>query len=168
MAYRIIPPREPLVNVTTGDVTRSWYRFFEHLGAGVGPGNPGGGGGTGSATGGGGSLTTLEEIISSASNIQVGGPPELPNDLAELRTLAFLPSETSSVIATVTSVQAQLDDLKRAVYEALFPSSSNTTAASAMVEEGCCLPLVNGDLPGPTLVSDGYGQCIAVPIGPGP
>lgn len=165
MTYRIIPPREALVDPRTGDVTRSWYRFFEHLSDSVGPGASGGGGGIGSATGGGGGPTTLEDIISQATDIQAGGPPELPNELAELRTLALLPTQAASVVATVTNVQAQLDDLRRAVYEALFPSAA-TIAVGMVAAEGCCMPLVTGELPGPVLIEDGFGQCIAVPIGP--
>lgn len=37
-------------------------------------------------------------------------------------------------------------------------SESSILAASGM------LPLVNGDLPGPSLISDGAGQCIGVPL----
>lgn len=148
MTYRIIPPREPLVNIKTGEVTRSWYRFFEHLGEGVGPGNSSGSSG-GTPSGGGGAGTVVINGPTSIVDLAElwGAQPldtaGLYTELEELRTLAFLPELIPS-LATPTTI----------------PPVPPPT-----MEEGCCLPLVNGDLPGPTLMSDGYGQCIAVPIG---
>ena len=62
-----------------------------------------------------------------------------------------------------TDYARQISDLQISI--ATLPKTASGGGSSGSVSSSSIYaPLVNGDLPGPTLVADGQGQCIMVPI----
>lgn len=69
---------------------------------------------------------------------------------------------------TDPSVLGKLSELDRSLRDvqmlAFLTRSSSSEATAVSSTPTYTLPLVNGDTPGPSLIADDVGQCIAVPI----
>lgn len=94
-----------------------------------------------------------DAIAAAARGLSIGGGGggvtlPITND-----ELAPMPAQTLKGNATGDSTTPQ--DLTVAEVLAMLGVSPSS---------GGLLPLVNGDLPGPTLMADPYGQCIGVPV----
>ncbi len=171
-AYYILQPNAPMVD-KTGHITREWWRFLNSLFVT---------GGSGQSTG---SLVDLENAVAGleaevATQGQPSGPdyglaiseqltafaadPQMNGRVAEiegsLRDLAIL---LATLPRPQEGVQPGTEEWQAGVVTALGPElvlSGGTLDSIGPIYA----PLVNGDLPGPTAIADGFGQFIMVPI----
>lgn len=167
-----VPPTT--VNVLEGlpnQFTLPWRRFFQSQA----PAGSGGGGGTPGPIG----------PAGPSGHIGPAGPPGpsssstlSPFDLIQIgkegvTSITALSPLTGGIITSTGSVGLSTT----AVTPGTYGDSTHvgrftvdgfgrlTAASSVSISSTAWAPLVNGDLPGPTLVADPIGQCIMVPIG---
>lgn len=104
-------------------------------------------------SGGGGAGLTVSEQLSSLSN--------------QISQLQVTGGSTTGLTARVAAIEAAAALAVRVVSPPLAAGDGvaiNNGTLTVTATTGIYAPLVNGDLPGPTLIADSVGQCIMVQI----
>lgn len=109
---------------------------------------------------------TIKELLttSEATSVIVGQEPKSANPTATAGPAAvdgaaptFMTSDSAPAVQIATTGQLGL----------VQPDGTTITISSGVISaigSAGTLPLVNGDTPGPALMADTDGQCIAVPL----
>jgi hypothetical protein len=66
--------------------------------------------------------------------------------------------------ATLTATPTSIDFVGAGVVATAVGNAVTVTIAGGSGSSAGMLPLVSGDLPGPSLIADAFGQCIGVPL----
>lgn len=167
--FGMMPPREPIVG-DDGRPTHNWWRWFNNMFA---------------ITGSGQATATLVDVISSQYLPSSPSGPDYSRQIADLQTMiAAIPRTVSTQdfqqvttdlaslynwvasISNTAGAVAELDGKVRGLqtYVASLRPGSGGSSSGGSSSGAIYAPLVNGDLPGPTLVANGAGECIMVRI----
>lgn len=105
---------------------------------------------------------TLSDLLERVTQLETPPP-----DTSQFLSLEQLIQDAVSLVSPerpVTTIQGRsISGENPNDGDALVWSASNK-AWEPSPASGAMLPLVNGDLPGPSLIADGTGQCIGVPL----
>ena len=123
--------------------------------------------GSGVSTGGIGSSTTisLSPIDDGSVLGNISGSSESPDGVTTTELLDYLvgtPATNELLIRGVSNWGGLVSPSDATKY--LDGTGNYSVPAGTGPSGGSMLPLVTGDLPGPVLIADGFGQCIGVPL----
>lgn len=131
-------PDSPFVNTKDGTITLEWRQFLQSLwqrtGGAIGQSSDG---------------TKLQAEIDAEAATRAAADQALANGLA-LETTARTAADATERLARIAGDN--------------FLQSEIDAEAAARRRIVVVLPLATGDLPGPVLIADPFGQCVGAPL----